>query len=58
MLAIPPKNIPDGKFTQPTPAMPDDVKNIDSLIAYRNYYKKYKTHLATWNKRDTPSWYV
>jgi len=58
VLAIPPKNIPDGEFTQPTPAMPDDVKNMDSLIAYRDYYKKYKTHLATWTKRETPSWYV
>ena len=58
VLAIPPKNIPDGEFTQPTPAMPDDVKNMDSLIAYRDYYKKYKTHLATWTKRETPSWYM
>ena len=58
VLAIPPKNITDGKFTQPTPAMPDDVKHIDSLIAYRDYYKKYKTHLATLTKRESPSLYV
>ena len=57
VLATPPQNIPDKEFTEPTPAMPDDVKNVDSLIAYRDYYKKYKTHLATWTKRETPSWY-
>ena len=57
VLATPPQNIPDKEFTQPTPAMPDDVKNSDSLKAYRDYYKKYKNHIAVWTKRDTPSWY-
>ena len=41
VLATPPQNIPDKEFTEPTPAMPDDVKNNDSLKAYRDYYKKY-----------------
>ena len=59
LLRHPPKNIPlNTIFTQPPPAMPDDVKHIDSIMAYRNYYKKYKSHLATWTKRETPSWYV
>ena len=57
VLATPPQNIPDKEFTEPTPAMPDDVKNNDSLKAYRDYYKKYKSHLAVWTKRDTPEWY-
>ncbi len=57
VLAAVPQNIPDKEFTQPPPAMPDDVKNSDSLIAYRDYYKKYKSHIAVWTKRDTPSWY-
>ena len=57
VLATPPQNIPDKEFTEPTPAMPDDVKNSDSLKAYRDYYKKYKSHLAVWTKRDTPKWY-
>ena len=46
-----------GNFTQPTPAMPDDVKDKDSVIAYRNYYIKYKQHLAKWGKRYS-EWYV
>jgi hypothetical protein len=54
----PPKNIPHGDFTQPTPAMPDEVKIAgDSLASYRNYYILNKTHLANWKKREVPSWY-
>jgi hypothetical protein len=46
------------KFTEPTPAMPDDVKIVgDSIKSYRNYYIKNKSHLANWKKRTTPEWY-
>ena len=63
-----PTNIPDGLFTEPTPAMPDDVKvydevatdrfTINSLASYRNYYTKNKTHLAKWKNRPVPEWYL
>ena len=63
-----PTNIPDGPFTEPTPAMPDDVKvlrevntdryQLDSIASYRNYYIQNKTHLANWKKRDVPAWYI
>ena len=58
--------IPDNMcliaFTEPTPAMPDDVKVVgDSLASYRNYYISNKQHLASWsgkiNSRKVPSWY-
>lgn len=54
-----PKNIPVTKpFTEPTPAMPDDVKiEKDSIASYRNYYIKNKTHLASWKKRNVPEWF-
>jgi hypothetical protein len=62
-----PINIPHGTFTEPTPAMPEDVKVLrevhtdryvlDSLASYRNYYIQNKTHLANWKKRDVPTWY-
>lgn len=53
-----PKKIPIGPFTQPTPAMPDEVKIAgDSIKSYRNYYINNKTHLASWKKRSTPGWY-
>jgi hypothetical protein len=57
-----PKNIPNKSFTQPTPAMPDEVKVAgDSILSYRNYYINNKTHLASWkgkvNSRNQPEWY-
>jgi hypothetical protein len=58
LLQNSPKKIPTGAFTQPTPAMPDDVKIPgDSIASYRNYYIKNKTHLASWKKRFIPEWY-
>jgi len=66
-LARLPENIPWTPFTEPTPAMPDDIKvlkevctdryEIDSLASYRNYYIQSKTHLANWKNRDVPEWY-
>lgn len=56
-LKNPPKNISDKPFTQPTPAMPDDVKNEDSIKAYRDYYIIYKDRMAKWTKRQVPEWY-
>jgi hypothetical protein len=54
-----PNNIADSNFTQPTPAMPDEVKiSGDSIKSYRNYYINNKTHLANWKKRTTPEWYI
>jgi hypothetical protein len=58
-LQVTPTNIPIGEFTQPTPAMPDEVKILgDSVASYRNYYINNKTHLANWKKREVPNWYA
>lgn len=44
-------------WSEPTQAMPDDVKNSESsLVAYRDYYIKYKNSFAKWTKRDIPHW--
>lgn len=50
-----PRNMPEGNFTQPPPAM-DDVYIIsdDSVLNYRNYYKYGKAHLHKYTKRDVP----
>jgi hypothetical protein len=61
-LACLPINIPNKPFTEPTPAMPDDVKVPgSSLASYRNYYINNKQHLASWkgkiNSRKTPKWF-
>ena len=54
-----PMNIPMGEFTEPTPAMPNDVKvSGDSIKSYRNYYIKNKAHLANWKNRKVPDWYA
>ena len=57
-----PDNIALTGFTEPTPAMPDDVKVAgDSLASYRNYYINNKQHLASWkgkvNSRPVPEWF-
>jgi hypothetical protein len=56
-----PKNIPNGNFTGPTPAMPDECKVPgDALQSYRNYYFMNKSHLWSWkgkiNSRERPRW--
>jgi hypothetical protein len=62
-LEQPPKNIHTDVFwSEPTPAMPDDVKVAgDSLASYHNYYINNKQHLASWqgkiNSRPVPNWF-
>ena len=57
-----PDNIRSIAFTEPTPAMPDEVKIVgSSLASYRNYYINNKQHLASWkgkvNSRTVPEWF-
>ena len=53
-----PTNIPSTEFTEPTQAMPDDVKVLnDSKTAYRNYYINHKKGFATWKLREKPTWF-
>lgn len=53
-----PDNIPDGNITVFPQAMPDDVKHKNSIIAYHQYYIKYKSSFCVWSKRDKPTWYT
>ena len=61
-LCFTPNNIPEGPFTEPTPAMDESykVKN-DSLNSYKNYYRQAKKGFASWNgkinSRPIPNWY-
>ena len=58
-LMNPPKNIKEGTFTEPTPAMPDDCKIAnDSLASYHKYYIDRKVNFAKWTKRIVPTWFV
>lgn len=39
-------------------AMPDDCKNsADPVSAYRNYYRKHKSHIAKWPDGKIPHWW-
>ncbi len=46
ILSSPPKNIPNGNFTQPPQCMPDEFKAKCSVDAYWNYYINAKKHIA------------
>ena len=54
-LRYAPENIPEGLFTEPTPAMPDDYKVAgDSIQSYKNYYIGDKQRMFSWKNRETP----
>jgi hypothetical protein len=53
-----PELIPSGNMTIFSQAMFDDVKHKNPIIAYRNYYKKYKKSFCIWTKRNIPYWYL
>lgn len=47
-------NIGLTKFAQ---ALPDYLKSEDPVLAYRNYYRFEKKHLASWKRNDIPEWF-
>jgi hypothetical protein len=54
-----PKSIAIGKFTEPTPAMPEKyIIPNDSIQSYRNYYNFEKRHLFGWRNRSIPDFIV
>lgn len=56
-LYLMPKRITRGLMTDVAQAMPDEYKNEDSVLAYRNYVINEK-HYAKWEKgRNKPSWW-
>lgn len=56
-LASPPTNIVSGKFTEPTPAMPEEfIVSGDSIKSYMNYYNGSKQRMFSWKMREVPQW--
>ena len=54
-------NHPELPMLDVTPfaqAMPEDCKNPDAVVAYRQYYKKHKARIAKWAHSQIPHWYV
>jgi len=57
-----PNSLKSRGFTEPTPAMPDELKvKGDSIMSYRNYYISNKQRMASWsgkvNSRNAPVWF-
>jgi hypothetical protein len=46
-----------GGLTPFAQAMPEQYRSDDAVEAYRAYYRGDKRHLATWSKRDVPTWW-
>lgn len=54
------KNFPKLPIKGLTPfaqAMPEQYKNENAVIAYRNYYMGEKRHIANWKNREVPEWF-
>jgi hypothetical protein len=49
--------VENTEMTEFALAMPDEAKLNDAVESYRNYYIKFKNHIASWKKRCIPSWY-
>lgn len=56
--ALPIPNIDSIGITSFRLAMPNDVRCECPIQSYRNYYIKYKQHIASWKKRDVPEWFM
>jgi hypothetical protein len=56
----PPASIADIRRRTPfVQCMPDVYKDVDPVVAYRNYYvSKMSTVDMRWTKRETPSWFT
>jgi hypothetical protein len=61
ILLLPPQNMSDDEFTEPTPAMaqyPHCIVEGDSKESYRRFYWEDKKQFAKWTRRDKPDWWV
>ena len=56
VLKLPDIDLPSKGLTPFAQAMPDEYKNEDAVIAYRNYYNQDKKHLLSWKYRRTSEW--
>jgi hypothetical protein len=52
-----PKRIANRGRTPFIQAMPEYCQMDDAVLAYRNYYVKEKSHLASWRNRTIPDWW-
>jgi hypothetical protein len=51
-------NLPKGKLTNFVQAMPEQYKNENAVVAYREYYLNEKARFAKWAYSETPDWFI
>lgn len=51
-------SLPSLGLTPFAQAMPLSCKHPDAVVAYRNYYMRYKAHFARWAYSKRPWWFV
>jgi hypothetical protein len=55
-IQSPPLKLKDWDWTEPPCCMPDDCKIGSYVENYREYYRKYKSHIHKWTNREEPIW--
>lgn len=48
--------LPRKPFYEPPKCVPDDLKHLDTISAYRAYYRGEKAYFCTW-KANKPEWF-
>ena len=57
ITTLPLPKLPSIGITPFAQAMPEQYKHKSAIVAYREYYKNDKPHLANWGKRGEPYWW-
>ena len=55
-LQVPSLSLLGISMTPFSQCMPEQYKNIDPVVAYRDYYRNEKKHLLQYTKREMPKW--
>lgn len=55
-IQSPPKALEDWDWTNPPCCMPEEYHVGNYVDNYREYYRKAKSHLHKWTKREPPNW--
>lgn len=50
--------LPDAPWRTPAKAMPEYLRVLPVVNAYRAYYILHKGHFANWKNRPVPKWYA
>lgn len=57
LRALPKPKLARTVFFPPPQVMPDDVRHVNAIKAYRTFYIVYKSRFAKWDYSKVPKWY-